>query len=138
MDVIYVFSGRRNLRQKIVNFQPDFKHKSMILLLISLIFLWCAKVNYNIYFLIQTSNCGLIIFSALLCNFQHRKSEVFFLSILKCVEAFVRKLISMMIRTCTIMNDVQYMNNKSASCSQKRYVKKIRKYLQGKLEFQIA
>ena len=27
-----------------------------------------TKVNYNMYYLIQTSNCGLVIFSTLLCN----------------------------------------------------------------------
>ena len=87
-----------------VNFQPYFKYKSMIFSRIFLIFLWFVKVSYNIYYVIQTSNCVLVIFSALLCNFQRLKSEVFFLLILKCVDAFVRTL--MMIRTCILVQIV--------------------------------
>ena len=126
MDVIYVFSGRRNLPQKMVNFQPYFKHKFMIFLRIFLIFLRCIKVNYNIYCAIQTSNCGLVIFSVLLCNFYRLKSEVFFLLILKCVDAFVRTL--MMIRTCILVQIVGQCvvgtMHKSGNCSQKIYAKK--------------
>ena len=77
------------------------KVESVIFLLIFLIFLRCVNVNYNIVFLIQTSNCGLVIFSALICNFLRLKSEVVFLLILKCVDGFVRKM--MMIRTTCIL-----------------------------------
>lgn len=92
--------GRRNLRQKRQTFSHILSINQWFFWLIFLIFLRCVNVNYNIVFLIQTSNCGLVIFSALICNFLRLTSEVVFLLILKCVDGFVRK---MMIRTTCIL-----------------------------------
>ena len=65
MDVIYVISESQNLRQ-------NFKHKSMIFVTHFSHISSVCKSN-----LIQTSNCALVTFLALICNFWHVKSGGF-------------------------------------------------------------